>query len=113
MAICVYVARLNVCHVGRLAKGDETHERDESVLFYIGWNFLFVSFSIFRHFFFLSLFSVSDAVRSVWVGLKASLRADGENNSKRSSRDTNGMDGKRDGSVKLEQKSDGAGRLAT
>lgn len=33
-------------------------------------------------------------MRSVWVGLKASLRADGENNSKRSSRDTNGMNSK-------------------
>lgn len=106
---CVYMARLNV---GRSAKGDETMRTMSSFCFtsdrifcsFLSFLFIFRNFFVVFFLYFPLLFSVSNAVRSVWVGLKASLRADGENNSKRSSRDTNGMDGKRDGSVKLGQK---------
>lgn len=64
--------------------------------------FLEFSFDFFS-LFFVASFGL-DSVQPVWVGLKASLRAEnGESSSKRSSRDTNGMDSNRDGSVKLEQ----------
>lgn len=74
--VCCAVERV---HVERLAKEDETMKRMNS-LFFFSRTFCFTSAGIFCRFFFhfsnFPFFSrlVFDAVRSVWVGLKASLR---------------------------------------